>query len=134
MLHIFSTSRNLRAPVSALGKADRRRERGEGRRLGIRVRRTAVSGSVKVITLSPCSLPLRLLPFSFSPSSLHPFTPRLRIQSAWHHHIAFLVLLPRLGGAHQQARTLRAVPPPQKKQRGAEISMYECSLLSPLLT
>lgn len=85
--------------LSKKGKADRRceiLERGVQRRLGIRVKCQAASGiggwgvgCKSDYTVSVLSSSLSPLPISFSPSSpssscLHPSTPRLRIQSAWH--------------------------------------------------
>lgn len=107
-------------------------ERGLQRRLGDESRADS--------SIRACKSDYTVSVLSSSPStaififSLHPSPARLRTQSAWHRHTAFLIFVPRHSRAHPQARTLHAVLPPQKKQRGAEISMYECSLLSPLLT
>lgn len=98
-----------------------------------------------MITLSLCSLPLCLLllpphtfhflpPSSLPPPSIHPSTPRLRIQSGWHHHIAF----PRRRAKPQQSthRRARKNPPRRpatagesEREGGPEISMYERSPL-----
>lgn len=129
-------------------------------RPGIRVKREADCnvGGVKVITMSPCCPPRRLPPPSpsLTPSSpIHqtlPLVPRRRslssslrclrsslfpgsfspslslsssgTQSAWHRRVAFppLVFVP----SRHSSRPLRR----QRRQRGAEISMYESTRLS----
>lgn len=112
------------------------------RTMGIRVKHQADGsiGSVKVITLSPSSLLLCLLPFPVS--SPPPSLPTSILPLASSEYKApgtitslFLIFVPSHSERESSPRELAPSAPSchrMKQQRGAEISMYECSLLSHL--